>query len=154
VSWRTHLGGDLRAGDEGTRVILAGWVARRRDHGGLVFVDLRDQAGVVQLVFNPDDHPRAHAAAHDLRAEYVVQAEGVVRARSPETVNPRLATGRVEVHVERLDVLATAPVLPFQLDDEGVDETLRLRHRYLDLQAALRHLRLRALLPDRPLLPR
>jgi aspartyl-tRNA synthetase len=134
VSWRTHLGGDLRAGDEGTRVTLAGWVARRRDHGGLVFVDLRDQAGLVQLVFNPDEQPAAHAAAHSLRSEFVIQAEGVVRARSTETVNPRLETGRIEVHVERLEVLATAPVLPFQLDDEGVDETLRLRHRYLDLR--------------------
>jgi aspartyl-tRNA synthetase len=134
MSWRTHLGGDLRAGDEGTRVTLAGWVARRRDHGGLIFIDLRDQAGLVQLVFNPDEHEDAHAVAHTLRAEFVVQAEGVVRARSAETVNPRLATGRIEVHVERLEVLATAPVLPFQLDDEGVDETLRLRHRYLDLR--------------------
>ena len=134
MSWRTHLGGDLRAGDVGTRVTLAGWVARRRDHGGLVFVDLRDQAGLVQLVFNPDEQAAAHAVAHSLRAEFVVQAEGVVRARSAETVNPRLDTGRVEVHVERLEVLATAPVLPFQLDDDGVDETLRLRHRYLDLR--------------------
>ncbi len=134
MSWRTHLGGDLRAGDEGARVTLAGWVARRRDHGGLVFVDLRDQAGLVQLVFNPDEQPAAHTAAHSLRAEFVVQVEGVVRARSPETVNPRLETGRIEVHVERLEVLSTAPVLPFQLDDEGVDETLRLRHRYLDLR--------------------
>jgi aspartyl-tRNA synthetase len=134
VSWRTHLGGDLRAGDEGTRVTLAGWVARRRDHGGLVFVDLRDQAGLVQLVFNPDEQPAAHAAAHGLRSEFVIQAEGVVRARSVETVNPRLETGRIEVHVERLEVLSTAPVLPFQLDDDGVDETLRLRHRYLDLR--------------------
>ena len=134
MSWRTHLGGDLRAGDEGARVTLAGWVARRRDHGGLIFIDLRDQAGLVQLVFNPDEHEDAHAVAHTLRAEFVVQAEGVVRARSAETVNPRLASGRIEVHVERLEVLATAPVLPFQLDDEGVDETLRLRHRYLDLR--------------------
>jgi aspartyl-tRNA synthetase len=134
MSWRTHLGGDLRAGDVGTRVTLAGWVARRRDHGGLVFVDLRDQAGLVQLVFNPDEQAAAHAVAHSLRAEFVVQAEGVVRARSAETVNPRLDTGRIEVHVERLEVLATAPVLPFQLDDDGVDETLRLRHRYLDLR--------------------
>jgi aspartyl-tRNA synthetase len=134
VRWRTNLGGDLRAGDVGTRVTLAGWVARRRDHGGLVFVDLRDQAGLVQLVFNPDERPAAHAAAHGLRSEFVIQAEGVVRARSAETVNPRLETGRIEVHVERLEVLSTAPVLPFQLDDEGVDETLRLRHRYLDLR--------------------
>jgi aspartyl-tRNA synthetase len=136
MSWRTRLGGDLRAGDEGTRVTLAGWVASSRDHGGLIFVDLRDQAGVVQLVFNPDEQAAAHATAHGLRNEYVVQAEGVVRARSPETVNPRLDTGRIEVHVERLEVLSTAPALPFQLDDEGVDETLRLRHRYLDLRRA------------------
>ncbi len=136
MSWRTHLGGDLRAGDEGTRVTLAGWVARRRDHGGLIFVDLRDQAGLVQLVVNPDEHRAAHEVAHSLRAEFVIQAEGVVRARSTETVNPRLETGRIEVHVERLEVLSTAPVLPFQLDDEGVDETLRLRHRYLDLRRA------------------
>jgi aspartyl-tRNA synthetase len=134
VTWRDQLGGDLRAGDEGRRVTLAGWVASSRDHGGLIFVDLRDQAGVVQLVFNPDEQSAAHATAHLLRAEYVVQAEGVVRARSPETVNPRLDTGRIEVHVERLEVLSTAPALPFQLDDEGVDETLRLRHRYLDLR--------------------
>ena len=134
MSWRTHLGGDLRAGDEGTRVTLAGWVARRRDHGGLIFIDLRDQAGLVQLVVNPEEHRAAHAVAHTLRAEFVIQAEGVVRARSPETVNPRLETGRIEVQVERLNVLSTAPVLPFQLDDEGVDETLRLRHRYLDLR--------------------
>jgi aspartyl-tRNA synthetase len=134
VSWRTHLGGDLRAGDEGTRVTLAGWVARRRDHGGLIFVDLRDQAGLVQLVINPEEHRAAHEVAHTLRAEFVIQAEGVVRARSAETINPRLETGRIEVQVERLEVLSTAPVLPFQLDDEGVDETLRLRHRYLDLR--------------------
>jgi aspartyl-tRNA synthetase len=140
VSWRTDLGGSLRAEDEGRRVVLAGWVARRRDHGGLVFVDLRDQAGLVQLVFNPDEQAAAHGVAHGLRAEYVVQAEGLVRARSPETENPRLATGAIEVHVDRLEVLATAPVLPFQLDDDGVDETLRLRHRYLDLRRdVMRH---------------
>jgi aspartyl-tRNA synthetase len=81
VSWRTDLGGSLRAEDEGRRVVLAGWVARRRDHGGLVFVDLRDQAGLVQLVFNPDEQAAAHGVAHGLRAEYVVQAEGLVRAR-------------------------------------------------------------------------
>jgi aspartyl-tRNA synthetase len=134
MSYRTHMGGDLRASHEGERVIVAGWVARRRDHGGLVFVDVRDGAGLVQLVFNPEDQPQAHAGAHALRAEFVVQAEGVVRRRAPETVNPRLATGEIEVHVERLDILNTAPVLPFQLDDDGVDETLRLHHRYLDLR--------------------
>src|SRR6478736_1307879 len=134
------MGGDLRATDEGERVTVAGWVARRRDHGGLVFVDLRDQAGLLQLVFNPEEQPEAHSGSHALRAEFVVQAEGVVRRRAPETVNPRLATGDVEVHVERLDVLNTAPVLPFQLDDDGVDETLRLHHRYLDLRRdSMRH---------------
>src|SRR6476619_6673837 len=134
------MGGDLRAEQEGERVTVAGWVARRRDHGGLVFVDLRDQAGLLQLVFNPEEQPQAHGAAHALRAEFVVQAEGVVRRRAPETVNPRLATGEIEVHVERMDVLNTAPVLPFQLDDDGVDETLRLHHRYLDLRRdSMRH---------------
>jgi aspartyl-tRNA synthetase len=132
--WRTANAGELTRADVGKDVTLSGWVNTRRDHGGLVFVDLRDQAGLVQLVFNPDEQPAAHAAAHSLRSEFVIQAEGVVRARSTETVNPRLETGRIEVHVERLEVLATAPVLPFQLDDEGVDETLRLRHRYLDLR--------------------
>ena len=140
MTYRTHMGGDLRSAHEGERVTVAGWVARRRDHGGLVFVDLRDQAGLVQLVFNPEEQPEAHSGSHALRAEFVVQAEGVVRRRAPETVNPRLATGEVEIHVERLDVLNTAPVLPFQLDDDGVDETLRLHHRYLDLRRdSMRH---------------
>ena len=127
------------AGDAGTRVTVAGWVARRRDHGGLVFVDLRDRAGIVQLVLDPDQG-QAHAAAHDLRNEYVVQAEGVVTPRSSETVNPKLPTGEVEIRVDRLEVLSAASVLPFQLDEENVDETLRLHHRYLDLRRdAMRH---------------
>jgi aspartyl-tRNA synthetase len=139
VSFRTRLGGELRAGDAGTRVTVAGWVARRRDHGGLVFVDLRDRAGIVQLVLDPDQG-QAHAASHDLRNEYVVQAEGVVTPRSAETVNPKLPTGEVEIRVDRLEVLSAASVLPFQLDEENVDETLRLHHRYLDLRRdAMRH---------------
>ena len=140
MSYRTHLGGALRAADEGTRVRLAGWVARRRDHGGLVFVDLRDPAGLVQLVFHPELHAEAHAASHELRNEFVIQVEGEVRPRSPETVNDRLPTGEVEVWVESLTLLSRAAVLPFQLDEQGVDETLRLRHRYLDLRRdAMRH---------------
>ncbi|HUZ84935.1 MAG TPA: aspartate--tRNA ligase [Gaiellales bacterium] len=134
MSYRTHLGGDLRPDDTGLRVALAGWVATRRDHGGVVFVDLRDRAGVVQLVFHPELHAAAHAAAHELRNEFVVRVEGEVRPRSPETVNPRLPTGEVEVWVERMELLSRSEVLPFQLDDENVDETLRLRHRYLDLR--------------------
>ena len=114
-------------------VTVAGWVARRRDHGGPAFVDLRDRAGIVKLVLDPDQG-HAHAAAHDLRNEYVIQADGVVTPRSAETVNPKLPTGEIEIRVDRLEVLSTASVLPFQLDEENVDETLRLHHRYLDLR--------------------
>ena len=141
VTYRTHMGGDLRAADEGERVTVAGWVARRRDHGGLVFVDLRDQAGPPPARVQPRGAARGALPARTRSApSSSSQAEGVVRRRAPETVNPRLATGEVEVHVERLDVLNTAPVLPFQLDDDGVDETLRLHHRYLDLRRdSMRH---------------
>jgi aspartyl-tRNA synthetase len=134
VGYRTRLAGELRASDAGERVTLAGWVARRRDHGGLVFIDLRDSAGIVQLVFDPDDGPEAHAQTHELRNEFVIQVEGVVSLRSAETVNPKLATGEVEVRVDRLRVLNRAAVLPFQLDEDGVDEMLRMQHRYLDLR--------------------
>ena len=134
MSYRSVLGGDLRAAQAGERVTVAGWVSRRRDHGGLVFVDMRDPGGLVQLVFDPSEQPQAHAAAHDLRNEWVVQAEGVVALRSADRVNEAISSGEVEIRVERLEVLARAGVLPFQLDEEGVDETLRLRHRYLDLR--------------------
>jgi aspartyl-tRNA synthetase len=134
MSYRTRFGGELRKDDAGQRVTLAGWVARRRDHGGLVFVDLRDPAGIVQLVFDPSDQAEAHAAAHELRNEFVVQVEGLVALRDPKDVNPELPTGEVDVRVESLRILNRAAVLPFQLDDEGVDESLRLHHRYLDLR--------------------
>ena len=98
-----------------------------------MFVDLRDRGGIVQLVLDPDVG-EAHRLAHELRNEFVVQAEGTVAMRAPENVNPRLGSGEVEVRVERLEVLARASVLPFQLDDDNVDETLRLHHRYLDLR--------------------
>jgi aspartyl-tRNA synthetase len=133
VSYRTRLGGTLRRADAGQRVTVAGWVARRRDHGGLVFVDLRDRGGLVQLVIDPDQ-AQAHGIAHELRNEFVIQAEGVVEPRSAETVNPKLPSGEVEIRVERLELLARCAVLPFQLDEDNVDETLRLHHRYLDLR--------------------
>ena len=95
MSYRTHRGGDLRAADVGERVKLSGWVARRRDHGGLVFVDLRDAGGLVQLVLSPESLPEAHT----LRNEFVIQIEGEVGARAPENVNPKLATGQIEVQV-------------------------------------------------------
>jgi aspartyl-tRNA synthetase len=118
----------------GRHLTLAGWVATRRDHGGLVFVDLRDHTGVCQLVINPERTPDAHAVGHELRNEFVVQAEGELVARAPEAVNPNLPTGGVELQVDRLEILSRSTPLPFQLDEENVDETLRLRYRWLDLR--------------------
>jgi aspartyl-tRNA synthetase len=121
-------------------VKLAGWVARRRDHGGLVFVDLRDERGVVQLVINPENAAEAAKVAHEIRNEFVLQAEGEVVARASGTVNPNMATGEVEVQVETLTILSRSTPLPFQLDEEGVDETLRIKYRWLDLRRdAMQH---------------
>jgi aspartyl-tRNA synthetase len=128
--------GTLRAGDHGREVRLAGWVHRRRDHGGLIFVDLRDRTGIVQLVLRPEAEA-AHEAAHRLRAEDVVSARGRVERREAGNVNPELPTGEIEVAVTDLQELADAQTPPFPLDDGGqVDETLRLRHRMLDLRRA------------------
>jgi aspartyl-tRNA synthetase len=139
--------GELTADRAGTRALVAGWVHRRRDHGGLIFIDLRDRSGIVQLVFHPEDAPDAHAAAHRLRSEDVLSAGGTVNRRDPENVNPALATGEVELAVEQLELLADADTPPFPLEDgDAVDENLRLRHRALDLRRsemqaalALRH---------------
>ena len=132
--WRTLGAGELRSDHVGERATLAGWTARRRDHGGLVFIDLRDATGVSQLVVNPERAPDAAAAAHDVRNEFVLQAEGEVVARAPDAVNPNLPTGEVELQVDRLTVLARSTPLPFQLDEENVDETLRIKYRWLDLR--------------------
>jgi aspartyl-tRNA synthetase len=133
--YRDHWSGQLSAADVGRDVRLAGWVNTRRDHGGVVFVDLRDRSGLVQLVFHPDTAPAAHAAAHELRSEHVISVTGAVVLRTPENVNPALPTGEVEIAVSTLDALASAQTPPFPLDDDGpLDETLRLRHRYLDLR--------------------
>ena len=133
--YRDRWCGDVRAGEVGKTVRVAGWVHRRRDHGGLVFVDLRDRSGLLQVVFSPEHAPDAHAAAHDLRAEWVISVEGEVVRRSSETVNPNLPTGEVEVRVDRLDVLAEAETPPFPVDEDvPVEEGLRLRHRYIDLR--------------------
>jgi aspartyl-tRNA synthetase len=134
VTWRDAIGSKLTSDDVDRRVTLAGWVARRRDHGGLIFVDLRDEGGLVQLVLNPERTATAAAAAHELRNEFVVRARGEVVRRSAETVNPRMPTGEIEVQVDELDVISTSTPLPFQLDEEGVDETLRIRYRWLDLR--------------------
>jgi aspartyl-tRNA synthetase len=145
VSWRDHGAGVLRAGDVGTAVTVAGWVARRRDHGGLIFIDLRDETGVLQLVVNPERSPESARAAHDVRNEFVVRANGEVVARAPEAVNPKLPTGDVEVQVDELEVVSRSTPLPFQLDEENVDETLRYRYRWLDLrrERLQRNLRIR-----------
>lgn len=126
--------GELRAADAGRRVTLAGWVNTRRDHGGLVFVDLRDASGICQLVVNPERAPAAAAVAHDVRNEYVLRAVGEVVRRSPETVNPSMATGEIEVQVDELEVVSTSTPLPFQLDDDNVDDAVRMRYRWLDLR--------------------
>ena len=146
MTWRDLGAGEVRAEHVGQRRMLAGWAARRRDHGGLIFVDLRDETGICQLVVNPERSPDAAKQAHDIRNEFVLQAEGEVVARAAEAVNPNLPTGDVELQVDALRVLSTAPALPFQLDEEGVDETLRIRYRWLDLRRAKmqRNIRTRA----------
>jgi aspartyl-tRNA synthetase len=134
VTWRDLMCGEPGSERVGQTLTLAGWVARRRDHGGLVFVDLRDRTGVTQLVVNPEHAPDAAATAHELRNEFVVRAQGQLVARSAETVNPAMPTGEVELQVERLEIVSRSTPLPFQLDEENVDETLRLRYRWLDLR--------------------
>ena len=132
--WRDLYCGELRPEDVGRTVTVAGWAARRRDHGGLIFVDLRDHTGIVQLVVNPERSPAAAQAAHAMRSEFVVRAVGEVVARAADAVNPNIATGAVEIQVDELEVVARSEPLPFQLDDDNVEEPLRLRYRYLDLR--------------------
>jgi aspartyl-tRNA synthetase len=134
MSWRDLGAGELRPEHIGKTVTVAGWVGRRRDHGGLVFIDLRDQTGLLQLVINPERSPEAAATAHELRNEFVLEAGGEVVARAPEAVNPRLPTGEVEVQIDELRILSRSTALPFQLDEENVDESLRYRYRWLDLR--------------------
>ncbi|MBC7266971.1 MAG: aspartate--tRNA ligase [Coriobacteriia bacterium] len=134
-SIRTHVAGDLRAGDAGAEVTLAGWVHRRRDHGGLIFVDLRDRSGLVQCVFDPEDSKAAFAVAESVRSEWVVKLSGVVRKRPPGTENPGLATGEVEVLVTDAEVLNRSETPPFEVESAiATDETLRLKYRYIDMR--------------------
>jgi len=132
---RTDYCADLSEADLGREVVLMGWVQRRRDHGGLVFIDLRDRTGLVQVVFNPQEDPETHERSHAVRSEYVLAVKGRVRERPEDMINPKLKTGRIEVFIHFLRVLNTAKTPPFMIEDHiDVTEAVRLRYRYLDLR--------------------
>ncbi|HXH23392.1 MAG TPA: aspartate--tRNA ligase [Dehalococcoidia bacterium] len=137
---KTHYCGELRAEHAGTKVTLAGWVHRRRDHGGLIFLDLRDSTGIVQVVVNPRTSAAAHAAAAEVRNEYVVQVAGEVTRRRPGTENASLPTGAIEVAAAEVTVLNPSRTPPFYINEEvPVEDTLRLKYRYLDLRRERMH---------------
>ncbi len=148
TSYRTHTCGALRAGDAGTTARLSGWVHRRRDHGQLIFLDLRDRHGITQVVIDKADDPDAHAAASRVRSEFVVTVEGAVAARLPGTENPRLPTGAIELRASAVTILTESKTTPFYINDPDapIDEALRLRYRYLDIrrEAMTRRLLLRS----------
>ncbi len=132
---KTHSCGELTAKDIGKVVTLAGWVHRRRDHGQLIFIDLRDKGGLTQVVFNPEISPAGHEIASKLRHEYVVKVSGEVARRPPGTENPKLPTGEIEVIASRAEILNPAKNPPFYInEDTEVEESLRLQYRYLDLR--------------------
>jgi aspartyl-tRNA synthetase len=132
---RSHYCGQVSSADIGREVCLMGWVQRRRDHGGLIFIDLRDREGIVQLALDPDRDPEAHTKADRVRNEYVLAVKGVVSPRPEGTVNSKMKTGEVEVEVRELRILNTAKTPPFMVDDFGdVAENIRLKYRYLDLR--------------------
>ncbi len=132
---KTHACGELRVDHVGQEVTLAGWVHRRRDHGGLIFIDLRDREGLVQVVFNPQVSKEAHAVASQARNEYVLRVSGVVHKRPEGLANPDMATGQIEVIAHSAEILSESKTPPFYINKETeVDETLRLRYRYLDLR--------------------
>lgn len=133
---RTHTCADLRKGDVGQQVTLSGWVSRRRDHGGLIFIDLRDRYGLTQLVFDPVKNPAAHEAAEKLRSEWVISIRGEVIHRREGMANPKLVTGDIEVIINELEILSKAKTTPFSICDEQIEvnEELRLKFRYLDIR--------------------
>ena len=132
---RTHTCGELRSSHAGARVVLMGWVHRRRDLGGVLFIHLRDREGVTQLVFRSDGDPAVHAKAELLGSEYVIAAEGLVERRAADTVNPAIATGEVEVVVDKLWILNESKTPPFPMEETvDVKEEARLKYRYVDLR--------------------
>jgi aspartyl-tRNA synthetase len=144
-SYRTHHCNELRKSDIGATATLAGWVHVRRDHGGVIFIDLRDREGLTQVVFRPEENAELAKEAHHLRHEDVVQVEGKVSARVPGTENPKLPTGDIELVPDKLQILNRADVLPFPIDAEALNEDLRLSYRYFDLRRPrmARNLRMR-----------
>ncbi len=135
VHKKTHTCGELTKKDVGAVVTLMGWVHTRRDHGGLVFVDLRDRGGITQVVLNPETSSESHELAHDIRSEYVLAVTGTVSLRPGNTINEKLPTGEIEIVVSDLRILNTAKTLPFMIEDQtDVAEMLRLKYRYLDLR--------------------
>lgn len=132
---RTHFCDDLRKENVGEQVTLMGWVLRRRDHGGVIFIDLRDRRGITQVVFNPEVNPEVHAKAHQIRSEWVLAVQGRVDARPGDMANPKLKTGDIEILVDELRILNISETPPFPLDeDTEVSDNLRLQYRYLDLR--------------------
>lgn len=135
MRFKSAYNGTLTKNDIGKEVKLAGWVLRRRDHGGVIFVDLRDRTGFAQIVFNPQVNEEAHNKAQDLRSEFVISVVGKVRARSEEMINTKIPTGEIEVMVEKLELLNTSETPPFMLEDDiDTNEEIRLKYRYLDLR--------------------
>ncbi|MGH7926160.1 MAG: OB-fold nucleic acid binding domain-containing protein, partial [Candidatus Binatus sp.] len=132
---RTDYCGAIRASDVGREVALWGWVQTRRDHGGLIFIDLRDRDGIVQLVLNPAHNAAAHEAAGETRSEFYVAAKGKVVRRAEGTVNAELPTGEIEIQVNAFETLSASAPMPFQIaDGEATAEEIRLKYRYLDLR--------------------
>ena len=131
---RTHYCAQLNENNIGEKVKLVGWVNSYRDHGGVIFIDLRDKTGIIQLVADPAESPSAHKIADSVRDEYVISIEGIIRDRGEGLHNPKLKTGKIEVVVEKMVIENESKVLPFAIGDKSVNEELRLKHRYLDLR--------------------
>ena len=132
---RSHHCGELGKDQAGEKVILCGWVSKRRDHGGLIFIDLRDRSGIVQVVADPESAGTSFKTAEDIRNEFVIKVEGKVRLRDADTINENIATGTIEVLASEIEVLNKAKTPPFYIkDDIDTDENLRLKFRYLDLR--------------------
>src|SRR4051812_37244216 len=133
---RTHGAGTLRAANIGETVTLSGWVRRRRDQGGVIFIDLWDRSGLVQAVCDSTEAPEPHAVADRCRGEWVISVRGTVRRRPEGSENPKLDTGQVEVRAEEVEILNASKTPPFVLTDERIAEEIRLEYRYLDLRRA------------------